>query len=128
MEADYKQRAYQIQESNETLQVLSHSREYEESQGRDSKQSAIDETIKMLAVEHRMLEKKVGETDFAKVISTTKRDDFSEKALLKHVRYLGACIEIYRSIVQKCLAEYMIGGKMFRPATVGLAAGYMSEM
>lgn len=93
------QPVYQPEESNETLQVSTHSKESKESQGGDSKRYAIDETIKLLAVDLCMLEKKAGEKKVSNMISTIRRDDFSMKMFLKHVTHLGECKNIFCSII-----------------------------
>lgn len=56
-EDDNKRPAYKPEQSNETLQDSSHSEVTEESQRSDSKQCAVDETIKMMAVELCVLRK-----------------------------------------------------------------------
>lgn len=58
-----------------------------------------------------MFEKKAGRNEANNVVSMMRRDDFSKRSFLKHIKYLGDFKEICRTIVKYCFAEYMLEKK-----------------
>lgn len=102
--------AYKHDERKETLQDSSNSWRCEKIGGNGSKWYDIDETIKMLEVEHYMLEKQAGMMKVNNMISTRGRDDLSKKVFLKHIKKSSDYKES-RNILQKRFAEHMLEEK-----------------